>query len=140
MSQENVEVVRRIFEAFNSREWAAWESHHHPDFEWSDPPEMPGGGFHRGVGSIRRFLDDVLETADEWHVEIDDIKSVGDDRVLMLGRSILVGRASGIAMEDPLFQLFDLEQGRVTRVQTFRSSDEALEAVGLSEQDAHADS
>ena len=41
MSHENVEVVRLILEGFNSREWAAWESHHHPDFETSDPPETP---------------------------------------------------------------------------------------------------
>jgi ketosteroid isomerase-like protein len=129
MSQANVAVVRQIFEAFNARDWATWESHHHPDFEWSDPPEFPGGGTHRGVGAIRRFLDEVLETADEWQVEIDTIESTGNDRVLMRGRSVLVGRASGMAMEDPLFQVFELKDGRVSRVQTFRSSDEALEAA-----------
>jgi hypothetical protein len=32
-------------------------------------------------------------------------------------------------MEDPLFQVFELKDGRVSRVQTFRSSDEALEAA-----------
>ncbi len=133
MSRENVELVRLIFEAFNTRDWAAWESHHHPDFEGSDPPEVPGGGRHRGVRSVRRFMNEVLETGDEWHVEVDDIESVGEDRVLMSGRSVLVGHASRIPMEDPLFQLFDLRQGRVSRVQTFRSSAEALEAVGLSE-------
>ena len=41
MSQENVEVVRQVFEAFNRRDWAAWESHHHPEVEWCNPPE-PG--------------------------------------------------------------------------------------------------
>lgn len=133
MSQENVEVVRLIFKAFNSRDWAAWESHHHPDFEWSDPPEFPGGGTHRGVRGVRRFMDDVLETGDEWHVAVDDVESVGENRVPMRGRSVLVGHASRIPMEDPLFQLFDLKQGRVRRVQTFRSSAKALEAAGMSE-------
>jgi uncharacterized protein len=131
MSDENVEIVRRVFEAFNSRDWATWESHHHPDFEWSDPPEFPGGSTHHGVGSVRRFMDDVLETGDEWRVEIDGIESVGENRVLMRGRSVLVGRASRIPMEDPLFQLFELKQARVSRVQTFRSSEEALAAAGL---------
>jgi ketosteroid isomerase-like protein len=133
MSQENVEVVRLIFEAFNGRDWAAWESHHHPDFEWSDPPEVPGGGTHHGTAGVRRFMNEVLETGDEWHVEVDDIESVGECRVLMRGRSVAIGHASRIPMEDPLFQLFDLEHGRVIRVQTFRSSDEALEAAGLRE-------
>ena len=43
MSRQNVEAVRRIFKTFDSCDWAAWESHHHPDFEWFDPPGFPGG-------------------------------------------------------------------------------------------------
>jgi hypothetical protein len=85
------------------------------------------------VAAIHRFVDELLETGDQWHVEVDDIETVGSDRVLMRGRSVLVGRASRIPMEDALFQLFDLDEGRVRRVQTFRSSAEALEAAGLRE-------
>jgi hypothetical protein len=40
---------------------------------------------------------------------------------------------SGFPVEDPLFQLFELEGGRVRRVQTFRSTSEALDAAGLRE-------
>jgi ketosteroid isomerase-like protein len=133
MSQENVEVVRQIFEAFNRRDWEAWASHHHPEVEWTDPAEYPGGGVRRGVGDIRRLFEDLFETGDEWHVEVDAVESVGRERVLMRGRSVLVGRVSRIPMEDSLFQLFSFEDGRVHRVQTFRSSAEALEAVGLRE-------
>jgi ketosteroid isomerase-like protein len=133
MSQENVRVVRQIFEAFNRRDWAAWESHHHPDVEWCDPPELPDAGVHHGVGGIRRFFVDLLETGDEWHVEVEDVSSVGPQRVLMRGRSGGVGRGSRIPFEDPFFQLFDLDESRVRRVQTFRTVTEALEAAGLSE-------
>jgi len=133
MSQENVEVVRQIFAAFNRRDWAAWESHHYPDVVWCDPPELPDAGVHHGVGAIRRFFDELFETGDEWRVEVDGVDSVGQDLVLMRGRSVLVGRVSRIPLEDPFFQLFDLDKGRVRRVQTFRSSTDALEAAGLSE-------
>ncbi len=133
MSQENVEVIRRVFEAFNRRDWAAWESHHHAEVEWHDPPELPDAGIHHGVGDIRRLFDELLETGDEWHVQVDEIESVGQDRVLMRGRSVLIGRVSRIPLEDPLFQLFELEDRRVCRVQTFRSTNEALEAAGLNE-------
>ena len=133
MSRENVEIVCEIFNAFNNRDWAVWESYHHPDFEWSDPPEFPGGGTHRGVSDVRRFMDGVLDTGDEWHVEVDDIQDVGKDRVLMCGRSVLIGHASRLPMEDPLFQLFDLKQGSVRRVQTFRASEDALAAAGQRE-------
>jgi len=133
MSEENVEVVRQVFDAFNRRDWAAWESHHHPDVEWCDPPSVPGGGVHHGVGPILRFLDETLETAAEWRVDVEAVESVGQDRVLMRGHSVVVWRRSNIAMEDPLVVLFDLDEGRVSRVQHFRSSTEALDAAGLSE-------
>jgi ketosteroid isomerase-like protein len=133
MSRENVAVVGQVFDAFNRRDWAAWESRHHPEVEWRDPPELPDAGIHHGVGAIRRFFDELLETGDEWHVEVDEIESVGQDRVLMRGRSVLIGRVSRIPLEDPFFQLFELEEGRVRRVRTFRSTTEALEAAGLQE-------
>jgi ketosteroid isomerase-like protein len=133
MSEENVEVVREIFEAFNRRDWSAWESHHHPNVVWQDPPELPDSGTHVGVGEIRRFFEELLETGDDWHVEVETVESVGVNRVLMRGRSVTVGRVSRIPLDDPLFQLFELEDGRVRRVRTFRSTDEALEAAGLLE-------
>ena len=134
MSQENVEVQRQVVEAFNRRDWVAWASHWHRDAEWCDPPEAPGSGSHRGLQAIRGYFDELLELgAEGWNVEVDAITSVGRDRVLIEARSVLVGRESGIPIEDGLFQLVELEAGRVRRVQNFRSSRQALEAVGLSE-------
>jgi len=133
MSEENVEVVRQVFEAFNRRDWAAWKSHHDPDVEWHDPPGVPGGGVHRGAGPIVRFLEETLETAAEWRADVEEVESVGHDRVLMRGRSVVVWRGTSVPMEDPLVVLFDLDQGRVRRVRHFRSSTEALEVAGLEE-------
>jgi ketosteroid isomerase-like protein len=132
---ENGQITRlRMFqERAEALEAAGLKSHHHPDVEWRDPPELPDAGVHHGVGGIRRFFADLLETGDEWHVEVEDVSSVGPQRVLMQGRSVGVGRGSRIPIEDPFFQLFDLDKGRVRRVQTFRSDTEALEAAGLSE-------
>jgi ketosteroid isomerase-like protein len=63
MSQENVEVVRRVVEAFNRQDWVAWNALYHPDAEWFDPPEVPGSGVHRGRRSIRHYFDELLEIA-----------------------------------------------------------------------------
>jgi hypothetical protein len=134
MSQENVDVVRKVVDAFNRQDWVAWASNWHPDAEWYDPPEVPGSGVHRGLESIRRYFDELLEIAAEgWNVEVDAIESVGLGCVLIRARSVVVGRESGIPTEDGLFQLVDLEGGRIRRVRNFRSSREALEAAGLRE-------
>lgn len=131
MSTENIAVIRRVFDAFNDRDWQAWESLHHPDAEWVDPPELPDSGVHRGRDKIRRFFDELLPIGDDWRVEVDSIEAVGANRVLMRGRSLLTGKASRMPLEDPIAQLFEMENGRVRRVWTFRSHDDALAAAGI---------
>ena len=133
MSEENVVVIRRVFEAFNRRDWEAWESHHYPDAEWHDFAGLPGGGVHRGVGAIRGWIAEFLEIMDGLQSKADEIESLSDDRVLLVTHFEFAGRASGIPVQGPLVQLFDLEDRRVRRVRTFRSSAEALEAAGLGE-------
>src|SRR5215208_2860293 len=134
MSQENVDVVRRVVEAFNRQDWAAWDSLYHPDAEWFDPPEVPGSGVHRGRRSIRQYFDELLEiAADGFNIEVDALEDVGRDRVLIRARTVLLARGSGIPIDANVFQLVDLEDGRVRRVRNFRSSQDALEAVRLRE-------
>jgi ketosteroid isomerase-like protein len=131
MSQENVEIVRQVVDAFNRQDWAEWASYWHPDAEWHDPPEVPGSAIHRGVRSIRRYFDELLEiAADGWHVEVDAIESVAPGCVLIRARSVVVGRESGLPTEDGLFQVVELEDDRLRRVRNFRTDREALEAAG----------
>jgi ketosteroid isomerase-like protein len=134
MSQDNVEVVRRVVEAFNRQDWATWNSLYHADAEWFDPPEVPGSGVHRGREGIRQYFDELLEIAAEgFNIEVDALEDVGRDCVLIRGRTVLVARGSGIPIDAKVFQLVDVRDGRVRRVRNFRSSEEALGAVGLRE-------
>jgi ketosteroid isomerase-like protein len=134
MAQEDIDVVRQVVDAFNRQDWGAWESYWHRDAEWHDPPDVPGSDVHRGLESIRRYFDELLElAADGWNVEVDSIESVEPGRVLIRARSVVVGRESALPTEDGLFQVVDLEDGRLRRVRNFRTSREALEAVGLRE-------
>ena len=105
MSQKNVEIVRRVVDAFNRQDWDAWARYWHADAEWHDPPDVPGSGVHRGLESIRRYFEELLEVAaDGWNAEVDAIESVGPSCVLIRARSVVVGRESGMPLEDGLFQ------------------------------------
>jgi ketosteroid isomerase-like protein len=135
MSQENVEVVRRVVDAFNRQDWVAWASNWHQDAEWYDPPEVPGSGVHRGLESIRRYFDELLDLAayGRWNVEVDAVESLGPRCVLIRARMVVVGRGSGMPTENALFQVVDLEDGRLRRVRNFLTDRDALDAAGLRE-------
>jgi hypothetical protein len=59
------------------------------------------------------------------------------DHVLVTTSQSGHGSGSGVGLSKRVFQLFDLRRGLVQRQQDFLDLAEALEAVGLSEQDAH---
>src|SRR6266542_3314292 len=101
MSQENVEVIRRSYEAFNARDWdrtiELWDS----DGEWK--PAMAAaveGKVYRGHAEIRRYYDDLLESFAEVRAEDPEFRDLGD-RVLVLYRLIVRGRDSDIAIDQP---------------------------------------
>ena len=84
------------------------------------------------------MMRDLNEAFGEIHIEISEIRDLGD-RLVAIGRTRTRGKASGAETETPL--------AFVTRSRMARRSasglprpEKALEAVGLSEQDAHADS
>jgi hypothetical protein len=62
------------------------------------------------------------------------------DRLLILGRVKGSGLRSGAPFDDQWANLLTISAGRVIREQPFFSHHEALDAAGLSEQRAHADS
>ena len=49
MSQENVEIVRRYYAAWNAGGLDAARAFWSDDFEWHDAPEMPDSSVYRGV-------------------------------------------------------------------------------------------
>jgi ketosteroid isomerase-like protein len=65
MSQENVEVVRRLVEAFNVQNFAAARAVLTDDVEWR--PAYTGGGavegtVYRGHAGFGRYLEELAET------------------------------------------------------------------------------
>jgi hypothetical protein len=85
------------------------------------------------------MMRDFYEVFAEIHVVVSEIRDIGD-RALLIGRLRVRGKESGVETESPASYVVDLGNSKVIQVRTYLDPDEALEAVGLSEQDAHADS
>src|SRR5437016_9259262 len=134
MSQENVELARRAFEAWNRGDADAWVEFHHPEIEWFS--EIAGRlegaeTVYRGRAGMRRFWD-------EWHsvwdltIEISEFRDLGDT-VVALGRMRAHGKASGIDFEGPVAYVGEYEGGLVRKLRAYLDPNQALEAVGLTE-------
>jgi ketosteroid isomerase-like protein len=132
MSQENVEIVRRAFSAFQGRDSEAWVNCFHPDVELLLPRNVLEGGSYRGHEGVKRALADAFETWEAFRFDIQDLRTV-DDRVIALGRATNVGKGDAPTIEFQSAYLFKLCEGKISYFRSYQSHSEALEAVGLKE-------
>ena len=65
---------------------------------------------------------------------------MSQENVEIVRRFVGIGRQSGVETKATAAHVWRFRNGMIIRQTTFQTLDEALEAVGLSEQDAHADS
>jgi ketosteroid isomerase-like protein len=133
MSQENVELVRRAFDAFGRGELEESLEGMAPNFEFH-----PSGRFmdtqsvYRGPEGMRDFWRTFHDAWEEISVDIDRIEDLGD-RVLTLGT--FHGRTGGTSAEVSAESgwLHTFEGGQVVGLRSFATWQEALEAAGLRE-------
>jgi ketosteroid isomerase-like protein len=129
MSQENVEVVRRYYAAWNQAGVRGvlpfWTS----DFEWHDAPEMPDSSVYRGAEAVHAHFADLEDAIGRMHVEIVELDPVGSSDVFAELRVQLDGNASGLPLEGPIYEAIKLREGQVSRIQLFLSAPEARAAV-----------
>jgi ketosteroid isomerase-like protein len=139
MSQENVDLVRRCVEAFPR---GVEEMLAYLDEEVELRSAIVGGAeghAYRGHDGFRRWHADSFDSFEELTNEWSEFRDLGD-RILVFGHVRARGRGSGMTLDSPMGWVFTVRGGKVTAAQGFLSRGEALEAVGLSEQEADADS
>jgi ketosteroid isomerase-like protein len=134
MSQENVEIVRRVYDGFRHFDWDKVERFADPDLELHG---TSGGLFD---GSVARGTTAVRETFEAWDAEAwEEVRLTprefvdAGDRVVVLQNELRRGRGSGVEVRSETAVLFELRDGRVVRVQGFMDQGEALRAAGLRE-------
>jgi ketosteroid isomerase-like protein len=133
MSQENVEIVRSSWEAFNRGALDAFIDCFDPEIELHDVPNYPGAAAHFGRGAFRRHVEGFRDAWGEVRVEIEEI-APHEDQVIARVRYVGIGRESGASVENPASgALYEFRDGRILRVRQFVEHREALEAAGLRE-------
>jgi uncharacterized protein len=133
MSQENLEVPRRLIDAYNRGDVPAFLELLDPDVEWIPIMAMLEGRVYRGREDVLRWLEELARDWEYFEPCYEEYRDLGD-HVLVLGRWRARGRASGVELENqPGAWLYDVKGGKAVRMRTFTDRDEALKAAGLSE-------
>jgi ketosteroid isomerase-like protein len=129
MSQENVRLVERAIAAINARDIEDYRACCTEDVKL-ETPMAPIGGVYEGIDGIRRFLTDIEDAVPDWRMELDRVEEVDSKRVLASLRNSSTGRASGVPMAWPQTNVYDLIDGKISRIRIFLDRDEALKALG----------
>ena len=129
MSQENLEIVRRLLEACNRRDFEAMLETGDPEIEIVTLMS----GTYRGHAGWRLLIEQMAEEVSGFQFVPEDLIDVGQDRVVAVTRWVGTGRTSGIAVPNTIGFVYTLRDGLVVRQESFRNKAEALKAVGLEE-------
>jgi ketosteroid isomerase-like protein len=132
MSQENVEVVTRLVEAWNRADVEAILALFHPECEIVFPPEVPEPGPFRGHAELRGWVEGFLAAWESHRAEVVEL-TVEDEVVLAMLHLTGRGSQSGIEMDETDAHLFTFRGGKVISWRNFSQRSEALEAAGLKE-------
>ena len=134
MPEENIEIVRRGYDAYARGDLEELLAITDPDVEWT-PAIAPLLGVEpvRGIDGLSRFLTEDLPAGfDDFEATPISMEDLGD-AVLVHTRYAGRGRASGVPVSLEAFTLIALRGGKTISLRDYKTKAEALEAVGLSE-------
>jgi ketosteroid isomerase-like protein len=133
MSQENVEVIRTIYDRWNRNDGDLASDLFHPEVEIRQMASLldTAGTFQghegllRSARELRHAFRSIEWVADRW--------TEGDEWSVVWVRAVAVGRHSGVETETYFAHAWRVRDGRVTDLCVYEDEAQALAAAGLSE-------
>jgi ketosteroid isomerase-like protein len=138
MSQENVEIVQRAWDAFGGDVEAALDSW--IAAYWADDIDyraaegaLDDRGPMHGKDAVRAYVQDWLDTFDDLNVEPLELIDAGEDQVIAVLRNSGRAKLSGVESDLTYAALYTFRDGKIARGREYWTKEQALEAAGLSE-------
>ncbi len=137
MSEENVEIVRRIYEKWEDLVLAdpddqAFDDFFDPAIEVDNLNAVFDGAVYRGRDGLREYLALLRGAWSSLRLEPEEFIRVGEDQVVVAQRIFPRARA-GVEVVARSATTYTFREGKVIRIKNFQSKAEAVEAMGLSE-------
>ena len=141
MSHENLEIVREHFADTNARRFNAALRAYDPNVELLVSEDVAvDPGVYRGVDAVAEWFGSWFRTfASNYRMELVELLPVNDAVVAAVDHRG-VGRRSGAEVTTRYYNAYWIRENLIVRLAVFRERSAALDAAGLSEQGAHADS
>jgi ketosteroid isomerase-like protein len=132
MSQENVEIARRLVEWFNAGDVDALQAHTTDDVEIVPFRAELEDTVYRGPGAAAAFAADSDESWEEIRFDAEALRDAGE-RVVAIGQLSARARGTGAEVSARLAMLFEFRGAQLSKARSYTDVEEALEAAGLSE-------
>jgi uncharacterized protein len=107
MSEENVEIVRRSYEAFMRGDGEAALSAYSPDAEWDDTRFRPEGKVHRGRDEISALVRRWVGTWTDYSIKLERVIEAGN-RVVVIYEERGTGKGSGLKVNTQVGMVISL--------------------------------
>jgi ketosteroid isomerase-like protein len=130
MSQENIAVVQRLYDAWGREEVPGPLDLLDPDIEYVNPVGAIEPGVRRGLPAFTAAIEELFEGWSAWKMEPEQFHDV-EDQVAVVVRYEATARTSGVRIEGRESALLSLRAGRIVRYEWFHGPEDALRAAGL---------
>jgi ketosteroid isomerase-like protein len=128
MSDANIAIVERLYDALSARDAHAIEELFAPDVEIVQTKELPWGGHFRGRDGLFTFFITLAEHLDS-RVTHEGLFAAGD-HVVQRGRTRGTVRASGVEFDIAEVHVFELRDGRIVRFDAYIDTPAMTEVLG----------
>ena len=129
-------ALRKAYAAFNRNDSAATVEALHPQVEWTEPPEFPGGGTYHGHEGVKTYLSQSRARWAEGRSEPERFIVAGD-RIIVFVHVRARLKDSRQWHEARLADVFTFRNGKVIQMRAFADRQQALKWAGVKDSDAN---
>jgi uncharacterized protein len=132
MSQENVELIRRVYDAVTRNDLDAAYFCLHPEVAFHTYAESPSAGVYRGRDAVRRYNEDLFAAFESVRFDVDEVVDAGQ-RLVVMSTQHAVPKGGHQEMDVQIAEVWTIRDGLLAERHSYSTRAEALEAAGLSE-------
>jgi ketosteroid isomerase-like protein len=129
MWDERISVVRAFTDAVTERDIDAALEHCHPEIEFFSLLAQLEARPYRGFAGIRTYFEEIDATWKEWRVEIEQLSSTPDGRVVIVMSTHMRGKGSGLPFVQRVTAVWEFKDEKLWRATLYRDPADAVRAT-----------